>query len=129
MTVRSFNAGIDAFIDRDVPEAFLLFQRAIAGRAVRSLVLKSPVDKGRFRGGWFATVDSVTYEAPPEGESYPGAEEVINAALAVVDGAPPFSLIVAQNNVEYGEALEDGHSKQAPAGVLAVTVAELEMVR
>ena len=37
-------------------------------------------------------------------------------------------VIWIQNNAPYGPALEDGHSGQAPSGMVAVTFAELEVM-
>lgn len=38
----------------------------------------------------------------------------------------PYEVVYLANNVEYAAALEGGHSQQAPQGVVAVTVAELQ---
>lgn len=55
----------------------------------RDLKLATPVDTGRARGGWVSTAPSAPYQ--------PG---------------------VVENNVEYIEALNNGHSQQAPANFI-----------
>lgn len=128
MSLQQFNAAIDAFTKVDVPEQASLALRALAAQGFIAVTLKSPVDKGRFRWGWHATVGASSDWNPPESEddTYPDSSAVISAGLGVINAAPPYSLIIIQNNVEYAEDLEGGHSGQAPQGVLAVTVAELE---
>lgn len=127
MTIRRFEMDIDAFIQEDVEREVLKFQRVISLAALNGVVLKSPVDTGRFRGAWLTSVDVELSDAPTEGGDIGSVtSRAINAGVGVIAGARPFSNIIIQNNVEYGEGLEDGTSKQAPSGMLAVTVAELE---
>jgi hypothetical protein len=140
MSLNAFTLAIDRFIDSDIPEEVEKLQRVIATAALQKLVLKTPVDTGRARGAWMVTVDSRTSEAPGEvegvkagsrgrkGRSAASGSSAISAGVGVIAGAPAFSSIVIQNNVEYIEALEEGGSKQAPAGMLAITIAELEQV-
>ncbi|WP_429820275.1 hypothetical protein [Ensifer sp. B1-9] len=45
---------------------------------------------------------------------------------AIIAAADPFQAIFITNNLPYATALEAGHSKQAPIGMVAVTFAELE---
>lgn len=62
--------------------------------AQRDLILATPVDTGTARRGWQATTPSKPFE--------PG---------------------VVENNIEYIGALNDGHSKQAPANFVENIVA------
>jgi hypothetical protein len=140
MSYQEFALAIDRFIDEDVPESIGKFARLVAIAGLQKVILKSPVDTGRFRGGWLVTIASRTDAAPTKvegvksgkrGKSGRGAaagSDAINAGLGVIAGARPFEAIVIQNNVEYGEALEDGSSDQAPRGMLSITLAELEQV-
>ena len=136
MTIRSFEAAIDAYINEDIPREAMLLARVVATSGLQKVVLKSPVDTGRFRMGWFVTIGERTDKRPPE-QDKPGkrgktarsaaaASGAITDGIAVINTAKPFQSIILQNNVEYGEELEDGHSDQAPRGMLALTVAELE---
>lgn len=79
------------------------------------ITLKTPVDTGRARANWFvaegapriATTESVTAQKPP---SLKGD-----------------SVIYITNSLPYIVPLEYGHSKQAPAGMVRLSIAE-EMV-
>lgn len=140
MSYQEFAFAIDRFIDEDVPESIGQFARLVAIAGLQKVILKSPVDTGRFRGAWLVTIGSRTDAAPAaiegvkkgsRGKGKRGAaagSDAINAGLGVIAGAKPFEAIVIQNNVEYAEALEDGHSTQAPRGMLSITLAELEQV-
>jgi hypothetical protein len=126
-SIRNFELEIDAYLHRDIPEQVQLLQRVLATAGLNSLVLHTPVRTGRARGAWITTVNSLSFEAPENlGNAGAVAALAINAGLAAIHGAPPFSSIIIQNNVEYIEELEDGSSTQAPQGMLAVTVAEIE---
>jgi hypothetical protein len=127
MTIRTFELEIDAYLHEDIPDQVRTVKRILATAGLNSLVFKSPVRTGRFRGAWLTTVDNLSFEAPENlGSAGAVAALSINSGLAAIHGAPPFSNIIIQNNTEYGEDLEDGSSTQAPQGMLAVTVAELE---
>jgi hypothetical protein len=81
-----------------------------------AIIQDTPRDTGRAAAGWNLTAGRPGDDVPPEGrESYtvqdpndPGDAE--NMIWYVV------------NNVEYIEPLEDGHSDQAPQGMMAVNL-------
>lgn len=127
MTLRAFNLEIDRFMDEDVPDVLVRVHRVLSIAALNGVVLKSPVDTGRFRGAWLTTIDIRTTSAPETtGSAGAAAGRSINDGIGVIAGLTAFQNLIIQNNVEYGEELEDGASKtQAPAGMLSVTVAEL----
>lgn len=62
----------------------------------RALMLKTPKDTGRAARGWVATTPSTPYEHG-----------------------------VVENNVEYIGKLNDGHSKQAPAGFVEASIQDV----
>lgn len=97
--------------------------RKVAMDLLRSLVLKSPVDTGRFRGNW-----QVQYTLQPR-------------TLGVVDRAGTTTIATATqdlsylrlgetiylvNHLPYAVPLEYGHSKQAPVGMVRLTVTEFD---
>lgn len=112
------------------------FKRMLALVALAKVVEKSPVDTGRFRGNW-----QVTTGHPATGEvgsaddawdqSPPGsaAGTAMAAHQGQIGGLQPGDSIYLTNNVPYAGALEYGHSQQAAQGMVAVTVAELELIR
>ena len=111
--------------------------RKIGFEILRGIVLKSPVDTGRFRGNW-----NVSFNGPDEsvveleGESIPQgkeetkiAGEVLSKGATKIDGfkAGQNKSIHISNNLPYAARLENGYSKQAPAGMLDLTLAEISV--
>ena len=117
-----FNREIDAFA-RKVPDRAVLVQKNVTMEALRRLVFKTPVKSGRARGNWQVTIND-----PATGQldvlDVDGSM-TIAAGLAALAGLQPYQIVWISNNVDYIERLEHGHSKQAPEGMLAVTVEEL----
>ena len=96
--------------------------RAVALDLFSRVIVRSPVDTGRFRGNWQIDVSIV-----PEG----WAEQFDRGGQATIDkgraGLAAYKLgqtISIRNNLPYAVALENGHSGQAPTGVVKVTVVE-----
>jgi len=77
---------------------------------------------GRFRGSWVISIGSrpttQTERIDPSGAATIAAGMTV---LAQFTAGPSIFLL---NNVPYAAAIEYGHSKQAPAGVVRVTLAE-----
>jgi len=92
------------------------------------VAMRTPVDTGRARGGWqmsgsgIGSGDSGALDPTPTGTPNPGFAGADVSSIGE-EGAFIF------NNVVYIIPLEYGHSKQAPAGMVRVTVAEFnEMI-
>ena len=86
--------------------------------------MMTPVDTGRARGNWQAAVG-----APVDVEIDrldPSGGETIAAASRALIGLGAFKTIFITNNVPYIQALENGNSKQAPAGMVAIALSEVE---
>lgn len=96
----------------------------LAMQALSGVVLRSPVKSGRFRRNWNASVNgpdgSVSEATDKSGEA------TIAKGVATIETAQAYQTIWVENNLPYGPALENGHSKQAPAGMVALTIAELQ---
>lgn len=120
--LEQFNRDMTAF-GKSLPEKLKVFQKKVVFEALNRLVKKTPIDTGRARGNW-----QVTIGGPATGQlettDHIGEATVIQG-LAVLAGLGDYQVVWISNNVDYIEALEHGHSKQAPEGMLAVTVAEL----
>lgn len=83
---------------------------------------RTPVDTGRARSSWQITTGSPSSFTPPEvaegqvlGPPTPPAVEISVEEITYISSALP-----------YIEPLENGHSKQAPAGMVAVTLLEVK---
>jgi hypothetical protein len=93
------------------------------------LMDKTPVDRGRARANWnvstgapdTSTDDNATKASVPAKQAE-GASRILRT-----DFAGGEELFVT-NGLPYIKGLEDGHSQQAPAGMVAVTVQELKPV-
>lgn len=125
--------------DKLLPSEVVLVQKKVVLELLSRLVLRTPVDTGRARGGWQASVGSPATEetgvlapgaeAPIEGgvsEALSAAGAVISNALSAMSDLPPYSVVWITNNVPYIQALEDGHSMQAPpGGIILVSINDI----
>lgn len=93
--------------------------RVIALAMLNEIVLRSPVDTGRFRGNNIVSVGAPVYTSSANVD--PTGSETIQQGVRVMTGLEPYSLVFLQNNLAYAENLENGHSKQAPTGIYAVS--------
>jgi len=93
--------------------------RVIALAMLNEIVLRSPVDTGRFRGNNIVSVGAPVYASSENLD--PSGSETIQRGLSVMSGLEPYTQVYIQNNLPYATGLEDGHSKQAPGGVYAVS--------
>jgi len=140
----AFNAVMNAWA-YSVPDEIheVVFQK-LALDALAKLTLKTPVKTGRARGNWQVTIGSPSYsydesktdssggEANQDPgltfENASGGGAVISEGSATIMNAPDYSIIWISNNVPYIMVLEEGSSSQAPTGMLANTMNELEVV-
>ena len=105
----------------------LRFQKRIALEAIKRVVARTPVDTGRARGGW-QMVRGQGNEADIGSVDTIGSATV-GSALSILNRITiPFGLITVFNNVEYITFLEEGSSQQAPLGMVAITLIELEAI-
>ena len=98
-------------------------EKTIVLDAFTSIIMKTPVDTGRARGNWqintggpaagFAKTNSKTGRAP------------LRKGTSEINNAPAHSAYYIVNNVPYVPYLENGSSKQAPLGMVALTVQEI----
>jgi len=94
--------------------------RIIAMALLGEIVLRSPVDTGRFRGNTTVTVGRPVFENTANVDKT-GAN-TLSAGQAALTGLKPYTVIYIQNNLPYAEKLENGHSKQAPNGVFGLAM-------
>ena len=109
---------------KKVPRTHLvIFQKKIAMEALRRIVMKTPVDTGRARGNWQVDVNNAPSSVLETTDK--SGEGTIGGGVAAMAALPPFGTIWIVNNLPYIRALENGHSGQAPTGMVSVTLAEL----
>ncbi|SET28223.1 HK97 gp10 family phage protein [Thorsellia anophelis] len=101
------------------------FVKMLGLRVLSSLVMKSPVDTGRFRGNWhvsFNKEDMTQFENLDKTGAI-----VISTGQAALDAFNSgVEAIYIQNSLPYAIELEDGHSKQAPRGMVRITAIEIQ---
>ena len=126
-----FNFNIDKFT-ASIPDKVVAIHKKITFEAFVRLVMKTPVDTGRAKGNWMPTIDAPfegvleVFDKTPLGSFSSEANARIKTLLTALK---PYQTTWICNNVVYIVALEEGHSqKQAPFGMMALTVEELRQI-
>ena len=98
--------------------------RSSAIRIGSGMVIKSPVDTGRFKGNWQYGADSVNTDtsSPPDKSGSATIARIVTGAQAWKAGQTMYMT----NSLPYAKRLEYGWSKWAPAGVVRITVMEFK---
>lgn len=122
--VRQFNTEVKRVAANLTSEKVVLFHKKIALEALKRIVLKTPVDTGRARGNWQTTIGKLPAGDKKAPNDKSGSKAMM-AGMAALASLPPFSVVWISNNVPYIIFLEAGSSKQAPQGMVAVTIQEL----
>lgn len=96
--------------------------RKVAIDMASAMVQRVPVATGRYKGNFQVGLGSINKASsePPD----PTGSGSIGRIAAGMQTWKPGQTIHVTNSLAYGPRLEHGWSKQAPAGFLAVTVAE-----
>lgn len=121
----SFGGDLRRFEDKTL-DKMSRAARKITLDAFSNVIMMSPVDTGRFRGNWqtaSGNVPSGTIEAVD-----PSGAIVIAKVQGVTAGMQPGDVIYMANNLPYAQRLEDGYSKQAPAGMVRLTVQRFQPI-
>lgn len=89
-----------------------------AGAMLQAVILKSPLDKGTFRGNHRVSEGSADNQYDENIKDKAG-NETLRIGVAAIAKSKPFTILCIQNNLPYGIALENGYSDQATDGVYA----------
>lgn len=144
---KAFDIALDDFVERALPEQHLALQKKIAIDLFGRIIEKNPVGNpslwkesslpppkgyvgGRSRANWAISVGvpGNTADQKPEGGVFhkkPISGQQQAEGFGAMATAKPGGTIWIYNNVRYIKALEDGHSTQAPAGMVKVALAEI----
>lgn len=125
-SIREFQGKIDKWIEaagNGVVDCVEIF----AGKVQTALVEGSPVYTGRFRGNWQVTQDKPPLYALNNYDKDGGKTiaEGKRAIYAILHVGGAVRSIHFSNMLIYANALEYGHSKQAPAGVVGIVAIRL----
>lgn len=93
---------------------------------VNGLVAGQGYVGGRFRGNWQFSIDSPATEELDHID--PSGSETIAALLSQVQALTVGQTAYVVNNLPYAIPLEYGHSTQAPAGMVRVTLANFQRI-
>jgi hypothetical protein len=117
----TFSENLRAFVAKAKGNEELVLRKVVLQLEI-SLVMKSPVDTGRFRANWQIGYDQVnaSTDAAPD----PTGEAAIARAQAALQGIQVGGIVYLTNSLPYARPLEYGHSKQAPTGMVRETVVE-----
>jgi hypothetical protein len=137
--VRTFNLQLDAFA-RKVGVSGTTVAKRVAFDLFGRIVRRTPVLTGRARASW-----TITTNGPGNGDTTPNitvqgpfSKAIVGRAIKVAVNAFQMQRLTAlqvnqgdtiwiSNNVPYIVALEEGHSRQAPAGMVALSVEEVNI--
>ena len=116
-----FARQIESFSSKTEVKASKILRR-VSLDVLRRLIVRSPVDTGRFRGNWTTGINDL-----PSGEE---REVDKTGSVTISDGESDITSakfgdrVFIVNNLPYALRLENGWSQQAPGGMVAITVAE-----
>ena len=97
-----------------------LVVKKIALEVLTGIVMKTPVDTGRARGNW--QVDIGSFALGNISAFDPAGSGTIARGLSVINRQKGEQALYIVNNLPYILRLEDGYSKQAPAGMVELTL-------
>jgi len=86
------------------------------------VVVGSPKDTGRYQASHAISINTITSWTAPEGKSKGEYEAMASSEARVLSNinVKKTKAVFIQNNLDYAEAIEDGHSDQAAQGVYSI---------
>lgn len=122
-----FRAGISKSIDKTKSKTAQYFQKLTIDLST-SIILKTPVDKGQLHWNWFVGngyINNATSEHTGDDKGGASTRNALEISSTRVNG----QTIFITNSLPYAYRIEyEGYSKQAPAGMVRVTLAELNSI-
>lgn len=86
------------------------------------IVMLTPVDTGRARASWRVGIGAPDTSVAPEGQG----GDAVGPAAARLNTVRVRDVTYITNSLPYIEALENGHSRQAPNGMIRMALAETQ---
>ena len=100
-----------------------LAARKITIELFSNVILKSPVDTGRFRANWNCSIGSVDKSTSEETDKS-GAGSIGRVRAEVTKYTLDGRSIYLANSLPYADRLENGWSDQAPQGMVRLSIIE-----
>lgn len=123
-SAQAFSLDISNWVEKVNARADLVV-RMVAMRLFTRIVMMSPVDTGRFRGNWQCEIGKANTHFDWEHYDKDGTRTIARIAQ-IVNSAKAGDTIYLSNNLAYALPLEYGHSRQAPAGMVRVSIQEMQ---
>lgn len=98
--------------------------RKVAIDITSALLMRAPVDTGRFRANWALGIGSPNTSTSETLD--PSGSATLGQITTQISTVKAGGQIFITNSLPYALALERGHSKQAPNGMVALTALEFE---
>lgn len=116
----AFTLQLQQFADKAKDNAELVV-RKVGIDIYSQIIMKSPVDTGRFRANWVvgsSAIGTTTTATDPGGAKTiaAGSQKIMKVQLG--------QSIWLSNSLPYARRLEYGWSQQAPSGMVRLTIAE-----
>lgn len=96
-------------------------KRLVAGAILQAVVPATPVDTGRARSNWFVGVVN-PIRRTIDGYGKEGGNVALGNGTSTINTVTGHEDIWLSNNLDYINALNDGSSRQAPAGFVEQAV-------
>ena len=122
--VGRFNKALAEIVRLKTEEEALLIVKKVVIDAYARIVDRTPVDTGRARASWQFGINTEPQGKVPEGDYRSQISGIVAETVSEIEAAPAAVWFIA-NNLDYIEALEAGWSKQAPAGMVSLTLREI----
>lgn len=129
MATIDFEGDLDTFA-KQVGIDYAKVVKHVAFDLFRRFVEKTPVDTGRARASWNITIGKIDPTVAPEGQqpemnTWAAEAKAASAVATLTERAVLTTPIFITNNLPYIGELENGHSRQAPHGMVVLSIDEV----
>jgi hypothetical protein len=118
----NYRSAIQSF-KRHAREGAQTIARDVSKQIAESLVLKTPVDTSRAEANWISELNTIPQTFDEAARNPGGVRVNLEAAIATANRLTLGDVFVMANSTPYIIFLEEGSSRQAPAGMRDVTAA------
>ena len=120
----SFSVDLSKAIEKAKGRTEIVVKK-IALELFSNIIYKSPVLTGRFRANWNCSIGSPDLSTS-QAIDPSGSGAISKATSTVVSYTLNGQRVFLTNNLPYADRLENGWSKQAPNGMVRLSVMEIE---
>ena len=120
-----FRIQLMAEFDNEVEGGVIELKAKIMTHLLESIAEKMPVDTSRARANTIVSNRARDTSFDEDARDKSGQDTINKGKDVIARNTKPFTKGFIQNNAPYIEALEGGHSNQAPLGMFGLAVAEV----